>query len=1836
MLTLIKIRGNYLARYPCAVFFTYFLIPVVLILILVLIVSLGIYSNEIKDGEIKGRSSLEKDLDLFNKYEKYSIFNNEISYAFVTDDPTTDCSILYDLTSINFACVTDENDEEAMDKNIVKIQKKDGKYDIQITLPESSYLFGDSIKGNEPYMDPFDYHVQKLESDYNSYSYSYYNNDVKYFFELQSLLAKFLIKKEKGENNPTKKILYDIGVNKYPPNTGHYSYTLGAISSFSIVICLQFSMTTYFFTMRMIDEKEKKLNILLERQGITRKNYFFSWMLAYLVLAILPFFAFFFAYLVFISLHAYLFFINLFLLVVSLFSFTYFLYSCISTSKTASILIKFIYFTSAILGWPIPFPECSKLTKVITSFIPQVNFYLFSNSLDKLQTFANLSWEKIWLKGNKFSLMESLIMYLVEICLYSFLSVFILSYKNSGLNFFQYIKSIFTKVSRKIENDPNLINENIGNNAINLPFERHFQELSPFNQQRKAQNDCLKITNVCKKFDTLKAVDNFNVELFGNEIFCLLGHNGAGKTTLVNMISGIYDPNKGDIFYKGKSIITDKDYLFTNIGVCQQEDIFFEYLTVSEHLKYMCEIKGGKANPKEITELIVKIGLAEKSMSQARNLSGGQKRKLCTALALIGNSKIILLDEPTSGLDPISKKSLWDFLKSYQKDKIILLTTHSLDEAEYLGDRIGIMSDGQLICCGTSSYLKSKYPCGFNINLLIDSKKFDEEKKNSFFEKIKEYEPQAQIKIASKFVFSINIQSNNENIDKIFEFIEQSKYDFGIEDFTVASTSLEDVFLKINNTAEPYNMKYSNQAKNNKEIVIPENLVAINDCFSQLVAQLQRNILPIKRNFFVFILEFLSGLGIIYIFVFLFSDLIIGLTNSQLNLKTLLKENNIFIYEPNSIKDYLKKSYLYESTSSITLKELSKEPNNLYDLMDLAYDKAWANIAFSCISVLNFEGNVKFYIGQTNVGYLFANTMFTLSAFLKNEYGIEATILSKLERKKEMSIGDEKKINEDTLGVLIIICIGSVFGFIMFLGGLIHEKIRERRTNIKHLLYLSGSNSWSYWISFFIIDYVKLLIFTLLLIIPIYYVSPTGSYYFLLNMVVIDLSSLVFIYFVSFFGSNADSGVKFLFTLLLLIVFGLILFIISTLFLLIVSIYLIQFIWDSFTDSYNFTVLDITPITSMLLSFGRILYGIVNFEGDPLHKYGPGTYLITSYIVQFINFIFYSILLILMEAGYLRSFLNYLKIKWCLSENNFVFSKEEMSQEFLIYNDVRNPLILNQLDNNTQNQSPNNNNINNNNINQPLQSNINTNNTNNIINTSSNKASISGNNNINSNNVNSPLYGNNVDMNAPIFGNNVDMNAPIFGNNADFMNIPIYGNNLDNLNIPVNDNSNIINTNSNSLEDNNKLVINNANMSQPLLEDVINTNNNNNINNTNNIKLDRIDYAMNDLALPETNKTYNVRKGNPYINEEKDKLNSRSDLTTRIEGLQKTFCFCCSKNVRAIDNLYLGLEANEKFGLLGFNGSGKTTTFRAITNEILYDFGKITLFGFDNRKEFERIRNRVGYCPQENPLFEFMKVREILDFYSNLKTCNIPYELICEKFALTKYLDTYCINLSGGNKRKLTFAIAIMNNPTLLLLDEPSTGVDPDSRRIMWKNINELSNSGHKYNLILTTHSMEEAEIMCDRVSWLKKGNFVCIGNPEKLKIKYSLGYKLHVKFNDEIIRANANNNNLENNMEETLKTINSLVVGFTNYSVFLSSNPAIEPYIKALIEVINKINPYTNKIILIEIGKDLSFKLILNIKQEHKSIVFSEILSMKNTHKEISEMIISMESLENILTSFR
>ena len=170
--------------------------------------------------------------------------------------------------------------------------------------------------------------------------------------------------------------------------------------------------------------------------------------------------------------------------------------------------------------------------------------------------------------------------------------------------------------------------------------------------------------------------------------------------------------------------------------------------------------------------------------------------------------------------------------------------------------------------------------------------------------------------------------------------------------------------------------------------------------------------------------------------------------------------------------------------------------------------------------------------------------------------------------------------------------------------------------------------------------------------------------------------------------------------------------------------------------------------------------------------------------------------------------------------------------------------------------------------------------------------------------------------------------------------------------------------------------------------------------------------------------------------------------------------------------------------------------------------------------------------------------------------------------------------------------------------------------------------------MILTTHSIEEAEVLCDTVSWFKAGNFITKGNPEELKINYSAGYKLHVKFDGSFI-SKGNSYNLGNdNVNETFQKLCDVVEGINQYSDYILSNPNIEPYLLCLMKVIEIIKDKTKKITIDLIGRDLSFDFIISIIKEKQKELFSEILNMKNQDNSISEMSIALQSLENILTS--
>ena len=218
----------------------------------------------------------------------------------------------------------------------------------------------------------------------------------------------------------------------------------------------------------------------------------------------------------------------------------------------------------------------------------------------------------------------------------------------------------------------------------------------------------IKTVSLVKRYKNLTAVDNLNLEIRQGELFSLLGVNGAGKTTTIKMLTCITKPTDGNAFVGGYSIIKQPEQVKKLIGVSPQKTAVAPNLSVKENLELICGIHGftkEKAKIK-IKELSERFALDSVLKKKAGKLSGGWQRRVSIAMALIGEPEILFLDEPTLGLDVIARYELWNMIRSLKGKATVILTTHYMEEAESLSDRIGIMKDGNLLAVGTADELK--------------------------------------------------------------------------------------------------------------------------------------------------------------------------------------------------------------------------------------------------------------------------------------------------------------------------------------------------------------------------------------------------------------------------------------------------------------------------------------------------------------------------------------------------------------------------------------------------------------------------------------------------------------------------------------------------------------------------------------------------------------------------------------------------------------------------------------------------------------------------------------------------------------------------------------------------------------------------------------------------------------------------------------------------------------------------------------------------------------------------------------------------------------------------
>ena len=222
--------------------------------------------------------------------------------------------------------------------------------------------------------------------------------------------------------------------------------------------------------------------------------------------------------------------------------------------------------------------------------------------------------------------------------------------------------------------------------------------------------DAIRIEGLTKRYKDVVAVDELCLQVKKGELFSLLGVNGAGKTTTIKMLSCLTAPDEGDAFLLDKSIRTDATEVKKLIAVSPQETAVAPGLSVRENLELICGVHGFTKNQTQerIRQIVGLLGLDAVLQKRAGKLSGGWQRRLSIAMALISQPQILFLDEPTLGLDVLARAELWDLIRSLKGKITIILTTHYMEEAEALSDRVAIMKNGKLLICDTAAAIKEK------------------------------------------------------------------------------------------------------------------------------------------------------------------------------------------------------------------------------------------------------------------------------------------------------------------------------------------------------------------------------------------------------------------------------------------------------------------------------------------------------------------------------------------------------------------------------------------------------------------------------------------------------------------------------------------------------------------------------------------------------------------------------------------------------------------------------------------------------------------------------------------------------------------------------------------------------------------------------------------------------------------------------------------------------------------------------------------------------------------------------------------------------------------------
>lgn len=586
-------------------------------------------------------------------------------------------------------------------------------------------------------------------------------------------------------------------------------FILAIQNQLPLLLVLSFTYTSLNIVRAVVQEKERKLKEYMRMMGLSNWLHWSAWFLMFfLFLSISVFFV---TLLLCIQVSPNgavltysdptLVFVFLLVFTVATINFSFMISAFFSRANVAAPVGGFIYFLSYLpylFLWP-RYDLLSHAQKVSACLISNVAMAMGAQLIGMFEgKGTGIQWHNLFdsvTVDDDFSLAQVLFLLLFDSVLYGLVAwymeaVFPGEYGVPLPSYFFVLPSYWCSSPRMA-----LVNEKEEEEDAEKALKGEFIEEEP-----AGLVSGIKIKHLAKEFKvgnkTRKAVRDLTLNMFEGQITVLLGHNGAGKTTTLSMLTGLFPPTSGRAYINGYDICQDMALIRRSLGLCPQHDVLFDNLTVREHLLFYAQLKGYSKEkiPDEVDRIIRILNLEDKRCARSKTLSGGMRRKLSIGIALIGDSKVVMLDEPTSGMDPAARRATWDLLQGEKRDRTILLTTHFMDEADLLGDRIAIMAGGELQCCGSPLFLKNKYGAGYHMVIVKDALCNVSE----ITRLVHMYVPNATMESSAGAELSYILpKESTSRFELLFAELEMNREELGIASYGASVTTMEEVFLRV-------------------------------------------------------------------------------------------------------------------------------------------------------------------------------------------------------------------------------------------------------------------------------------------------------------------------------------------------------------------------------------------------------------------------------------------------------------------------------------------------------------------------------------------------------------------------------------------------------------------------------------------------------------------------------------------------------------------------------------------------------------------------------------------------------------------------------------------------------------------------------------------------------------------------------------------------------------------------------------------------------------------------------------------------------------------------------